>query len=196
MHITSMFIALLLAGPAAAQITCFPPPIDTCGKGVVRGTAAGDVEWAAWWVEQDFDWRRVQWYRLPGTPMITPPLPPGVLTAKDYAATLWRANMGAAMRSCTSPHKEAVAACNAMVLASEATRPPPILYDVDKATSADGTRPGYKRTATNQLAADGTRHRAGAWCECWRGALKPSVTGSQYCLVTNTASYSVCRRLP
>lgn len=194
-----LFAALLLCGaaqaqpaPAPAPVNCFPPPISACGKGPVRGMVDG-VEWGAWWAERAFDWQRVHWYRLPGANVLLPA--PGLADPQGFAAELWRLNLlGGNVRHCiASPHPTARPACLAMLAASEQTRPPPILYDVDRASALDGTRPGYRLTATGALALDGTRHRAGAWCECWRGAAKPGAT--QYCLVTQTASYAACRRL-
>ena len=191
MRCITLLVALLLAGAAQAQAACFPPPIDTCGRGPVRGVTAG-VEWGAWHAERNFDWTLVHWYRLPGAAVVVPPAASAV-GLKDYAAALWAANLGgAAVRSCLSPHPEAVPACNALVTAAAATRPPAILYEVDRATAADGTRPGFRLSATGALVSDGTRHRAGAWCECWRGAVKPGA--AQYCLITRTTSYAACRR--
>jgi len=181
------------AQPAASPTNCFPPPISDCGKGAVRGVTSG-VEWGAWWVEHNFDWQRVHWYRAPGATVVMPA--PGLADPLAFATELWRLNLGAGtVRNCiTGPHPEARPACLAMIAASELSRPPPIFYNVAAATAADGTRPGYKLTAAGALATDGTRHRAGAWCECWRGAAKPGAT--QYCLVTQTASYSACKRQP
>jgi len=185
--------AFLLAEVAQAQpLNCFPPPIDTCGKGVVRGTTDG-VEWIAWWIEANFEWRRVHWYRLPNEPTSMPQ--PGASSAKDPAGAASAATAAnGRMRSCNeAPHKEALAACRAMNLASDRTMPPAILYNVDRANRKDGTRPGYRLNAIGVLVTDGQRHRAGAWCECWRGAVKSGST--QYCLVTKTASYAACRRV-
>jgi hypothetical protein len=78
-------------------------------------------------------------------------------------------------------------------LASDGTRPPAILYDVDRSNRKDGTRTGYRLSASGTLVTDGQQHRSGAWCECWRGAIKVGTT--QYCLVTKTTSYAVCRRV-
>lgn len=193
-HLALTIASLLLFGASAfAQPAshCFPPPISDCGKGAVRGTTAG-VEWGAWWVERNFDWARVHWYRAPGASVVLPA--PGLSEPIAFATELWRLNLSGAVRNCASPHPAARPACVAMVSASEASRPAPIFYNVSTATAADGTRPGYRLTATGTLAVDGTRHLAGAWCECWRGAVKPGAT--QFCLVTQTASYAACRRLP
>ena len=185
--------ALLLATVAQAQpFNCFPPPIDTCGKGAVHGTTDG-VEWSAWWIEVKFEWRRVHWYRLLDGPTALPES--SASSAKDHGGAAQAANVGnGRMRSCNlAPHKEALAACRAMTVASDRTMPPAILYNVDRATSRDGTRPGYRLTAVGALVTDGQRHRAGAWCECWRSALKSGST--QYCVVTKTTSYAACRRV-
>jgi hypothetical protein len=80
-----------------------------------------------------------------------------------------------------------------MILASDRTLPPAILYNVDRSNRKDGTRPGYRLSASGALVTDGQQHRSGAWCECWRGAIKVGTT--QYCLVTKTASYAACRRV-
>lgn len=123
------------------------------------------------------------------------PAPGAAGTAQAFAAELWRLNAGDGLRRCGSSAAASAsirAACEAMRSALDATRPAPILYSVDRATDSDGTRPGYKLSSTGALVSDGTRHRAGAWCECWRGAVKPGA--SQYCLVTQTQSYSVCKR--
>lgn len=184
-------VSLLLAGSTHAQVTCFPPPVSDCGKGAVRGVTDG-VEWSAWWVERNFTWARAHWYRAPGATVILPA--PGISSQTAVAAELWRLNIGDAMKSCDAVPmpQEAFSACNAMRLAAEKSYPPEIRYAVDRATSADGTQPGYKLSSTGALVADGSRHRTGAACECWRGAVKPSA--SQYCLVTQTQSYTVCRR--
>lgn len=190
-------ISLLLffiSNVSTAQVTCFPPPVSDCGKGAVRGVTGG-VEWSAWWAERAFDWVPVHWYRAPGA-AVTLPAPGAASTAQDFAQALWRLNAGEGLRRCgTSAASSASirAACEAMRSAVEATKPAPILYNVDRATSTDGTRPGYRLiSSTGALVADGSRHKAGAWCECWRGAVKPGA--SQYCLVTQTQSYSVCKR--
>jgi hypothetical protein len=146
------------------------------------------VEYTAWWIEQNFDWSLVHYYKLPGFAISTPP--PGTLSIKDYAIALWKANIQPG-RSCMTPHPEAVGACNAMYKAAGASRPPEIWYDVAASTAKDGMRPGYK-LVNGALALDGTRHLSGAWCECWRGAIKPSTT--QYCKVTKTESYAACVR--
>lgn len=191
-RLTVAFALSLLASMAAqAQpLNCFPPPIDTCGKGVVRGSTDG-VEWVAWWVERDFEWHRVHWYFV-GEGAATPAapgasaVPAGVLSAATIDS--------GKLRSChASPHKQALAACRAMTAASDLTLPPAILYNVERATGKDGARPGFRRTVVGALLTDGQRHRAGAWCECWRGAVKLGTT--QYCLVTATESYAVCRRV-
>lgn len=177
---TAIFALVVPAAPALAQpLTCFPPPIDTCGKGVVRGATEG-VEWTAWWIESNFEWRRVHWYRLLDAPArlaepgaSAPTRPSGAVSAASA--------VNDRMRSCNeAPHKEALAACRAMILASNRTLPPAILYNVERANRRDDTRPGYRRSAVGALVADGQRHRAGAWCECWRGA----VNTTQYCLVS------------
>ena len=194
LKLTVTLVVALTAGMAAhAQpLNCFPPPIDTCGKGAVRGSTEG-VEWVAWWVERDFEWRRVHWYFV-DEGATTPPArgasaslePTGVVSAASIAS--------GKLRSChESPHKQALAACRAMTVASDLTIPPAILYDVDRATGKDGTRPGFHRTVVGALLTDGQRHRSGTWCECWRGAVKLGTT--QYCLVTQTESYAACRRV-
>ncbi len=162
------------------SLTCFPPPIDTCGKGLVRGSTDG-VAWVAWWIEQDFEWRRVHGYFIAD-----------VASAPDPLAA---ANVAdGTLRSChAAPHKQALAACRALTEASDRSLPPAILYDVDRATGKDGARPGFRRSAVGALQTDGQRHRAGTWCECWRGAVKLGTT--QYCLVTRTESYAACRRV-
>lgn len=187
---TAIIAGLLLATGAQAQpFNCFPPPIDTCGKGAVRGSTDG-VEWAAWWIEADFEWRRVHWYVLLDAP--TAPPGPVASSARGDAGAVSEAD--GTLRSCTvAPHRQALAACRAMIEASDKTRPPAILYDVDRANRKDGTRPGYRRTSIGALITDGRRHRAGTWCECWRGAVKSGTT--QYCLVTKTESYAACRRV-
>lgn len=188
-------IAALLLLPIGAQaqpLDCFPPPIDTCGKGVVRGVTDG-VAWTAWWVEVDFDWRRVHWYVLLGSPAAQRGLGANQPSGDAGAASDPR-GANATVRSCqVAPHKEALAACRAMTIASDRTRPPPILYDVERSDRKDGTRPGHRLTLIGMLVPDGARHRAGAWCECWRGAVKLGKT--QYCLVTKTESYAACRRI-
>ena len=191
---TALLVAsmLLVAAARAQPLTCFPPPIDTCGKGVVRGTTER-VEWMAWWVESNFEWRRVHGYRLLDEPAAMPA--PGASSARDQAGFV-SADKAAArgMRSCdVSPHKEALAACRALILASDRTMPPAILYNVDRAIRKYGTRPGFRINAIGALVPDGRRHRAGAWCECWRGAMKAGTV--QYCLVTQTASYAACQRV-
>ena len=187
-------LLLAAAQQATAQTanTCFPPPISDCGKGAVRGVTDG-VEWSAWWVERDFGWARAHWYRAPGATVILP-APGTASTPQGFAAELWRLNLGSTARSCDKVPIDPVAlpACNAMFRAAAQTMPPPILYDVGRATAADGTRPGYRLSSTGALVSDGTRHKTGTWCECWRGAVKPGA--SQYCLVTQTQSYAVCRR--
>lgn len=187
-------ISLLLffiSNVSTAQVTCFAPPISDCGKGAVRGVTDG-VEWSAWWVERNFTWARVHWYRAPGATVVLPA--PGTSSPTAFAAELWRLNIGDVMKSCDAAPmpQEAFSACNAMRLAAAKSYPPEILYAVDRATSADGTRPGYKLSSAGALVADGTRHKTGTSCECWRGAIKPSA--SQYCLVTLTQSYTVCKR--
>jgi len=184
-------LSLLLALPLAAwaQPSCFSPPVDPAGKGAVHGTTGG-VEWSAWWCEVKFDWVLAHWYRLPGYAVITPPV--GASGVKDYAAAVWRANVGA--NSCyTNPHPAGRPACAAMQIAAEASKPLPIFYNVNVATATNGTRPGYRLNA-GTLTTDGIRHLAGAWCECWRGAVKAG--SAQYCLVTNTESYAACVRQP
>jgi hypothetical protein len=194
MRLASTIVAVLLSatGAQAQTLNCFPPPIDTCGKGVVRGTTDG-VEWTAWWIESNFEWRRVHWYRLLDGP--TTPTEPGASSAQSRAGAVSAGNgANSRMRSCNvAPHKEALAACRAMTLASDRTLPPAILYNVDRANRSDGTRPGHRLNAIGALVTDGTRHRTGAWCECWRGAVKVGTT--QYCLVTETASYAACLRV-
>lgn len=193
MKLTPAVLAMLLATVVRAQpLNCFPPPIDTCGKGVVRGTTDG-VEWTAWWIESKFEWRRVHWYRLIDGPPV--PLDPGASSAKGRAGSVSAPDAANdRMRSCdVAPHKEALAACRAMILASDRTLPPAILYNVDRSNRKDGTRPGYRLSANGALVTDGLQHRSGTWCECWRGAIKVGTT--QYCLVTKTASYAACRRV-
>jgi hypothetical protein len=195
MTVTTALLTLpMLVGAAArAQpLNCFPPPIDTCGKGVVRGTT-DRVEWVAWWIESNFEWRRVHWYRLLDEPASMPA--PGARAAEGHDGPVSATRPAdQALRSCdVSPHQEALAACRALTLASDRTVPPAILYNVDRAVGKDGTRPGYRRSGTGGLVVDGQRHRAGTWCECWRGAVKMGKT--QYCLVTQTASYAACRRV-
>jgi len=189
---TTCIAALLMPIGAQAQpLDCFPPPIDTCGKGVVRGVTDG-VAWTAWWIEVNFEWRRVHWYVLLGSPAAQ--FGHGASSPDDAAAATERSRANATVRSCqVAPHKEALAACRAMTIASDQTRPPPILYDVDRSDTKDGTRPGHRLTLIGRLVPDGKRHRVGAWCECWRGAVKSGKT--QYCLVTKTESYAACRRV-
>jgi len=188
-HILALVLSLFALGAAAQAPACWPPPIDTAGKGAVHGTVNG-VEWSAWWCVKNFDWARVHWYRLPGATVIAPA--PGASGVKDYAISLWNANIKD--RGCTaSVHPEAVPACNAMFAASSVSRPPDIWYDVAAATSKDGTRPGYKLSSTGTLVADGTRHLAGSICDCPAGSVKPSST--QYCLVYKTTSYAACVRV-
>ena len=185
--------ALVLATAAQAQVRhCFPPPIDTCGKGAVRGNTQG-VEWVSWWVESDFEWRRVHWYFVLGSPATSAAA--GAASAADHASVVSAANVAnGTLRSChVAPHKEALAACRAMGEASDRSMPPAILYNVERTARKDGTRPGYRRTPIGALVADGQRHRADTWCECWRGAVKLGTT--QYCLVTQTESYAACRRV-
>ena len=167
--------------------TCLPPPVDNCGKGPVHGTVE-KVEYMAWWVPLNFEWALQHWYRLPGFSVHAPS--PGASSVKDYAIYLWPHNVEAD-RSFVTPHPAAGPACNAMYAAARLTRPPEIWYDVMAATAADGKRPGYK-LVNGALVLDGTRHLAGAWCECWRAAVKPGTT--QYCKVTKTESYAACRR--
>lgn len=189
----SVAIALIFSiGAGMAQtnqtLTCLPPPVDNCGKGPVHGTV-NRVEYMAWWVPQNFEWALQHWYRLPGFVVHAPS--PGASSVKDYAIYLWQRNVEAG-RSCVVPHPEAVPACNAMYAAARLTMPPEIWYDVMSTTAADGKRPGYK-LVNGALVLDGTRHLAGAWCECWRAAIKPSST--QYCKVTKTESYAACKRV-
>ena len=191
--VVALTVAITPGMAAHAQpLNCFPPPIDTCGKGAVRGSTEG-VEWVAWWVERDFEWRRVHWYFIDGG-AATPPARGARSALEPTSAASAARNAGGKLRSChESPHKEALAACRAMTAASDLTIPPAILYDVDRAPGKDVTRPGFRRTAVGALLTDGQRHRAGTWCECWRGAVKLGTT--QYCLVTQTESYAACRRL-
>lgn len=194
MRLTAVFALALLAHTAAlAQpLNCFPPPIDTCGKGAVRGSTEG-VEWVAWWVERDFEWHRVHWYFLGEG--ATAPAAPGAIAALEPAGILSAASIASGkLRSChVAPHTEALAACRAMTVASDLTMPSAVLYNVGRATGKDGARPGFRRTAVGALLTDGQRHRAGAWCECWRGAVK--LGNTQYCLVTQSESYAACRRV-
>lgn len=194
---TACIAATLLAPPAQAQaqaqaLNCFPPPIDTCGKGAVRGSTDG-VAWVAWWVEHDFEWRRVHWYFVADGSAA--PAATGVNANQEPTGVLSAANIAnGTLRSChVAPHRQALAACRALTVASDRTLPPAILYNVDRATAKDGARPGYGRTAIGALLTDGQRHRAGTWCECWRGAVKLGTT--QYCLVTQSESYAACRRV-
>ena len=190
---TTAFVAALTlaAGVQAQAFNCFPPPIDTCGKGAVRGTTDG-VGWVAWWVESNFEWRRVHWYFLLDN---TAGLPgPIAGSAGNAGAASAAGTTTGAIRSChAAPHKEALAACRALVEASDRTMPPAILYNVERTASKDGMQPGYRRTAIGALVTDGQRHRRDAWCECWRGTVKLGTT--QYCLVTQTESYAACRRV-
>lgn len=189
---TAFVAALTLAGGAQAQpFNCFPPPIDTCGKGAVRGST-DRVGWVAWWVERNFEWQRVHWYFLLDNPAGLPG--PDAGSAGNAGAASMAGVAAGALRSChAAPHKEALAACRALVEASDRTLPPAILYNVERARSKDGLRPGYRRTAIGALIVDGQRHRTDTWCECWRGAVKLGTT--QYCLVTQTESYTACRRV-
>lgn len=186
---------VLLAPAVQAQVSglnCFPPPIDTCGQGVVRSSTEG-VAWVAWWVERDFEWHRVHGYFI--TEAAATPSAPGAGAQPDAAGGLSPAHLAdGTLRSChVSPHKQALAACRALIEASDRTRPPAILYNVDRALGRDGARPGYRLTAIGALQPDGYRHAAGTWCECWRGAVKRGKL--QYCLVTQTGSYAACRRV-
>lgn len=89
MNIITALIFSMLAATAQAQQappnTCFPPPVSDCGKGAVRGVTEG-VEWSAWWVERDFDWKREHWYRAPGATVILPA--PGISSPIAFAAGL------------------------------------------------------------------------------------------------------------
>lgn len=189
---TAIMATLLLAAGAQAQsFNCFPPPIDTCGKGAVRGSTDG-VEWVSWWVERNFEWQRVHWYFLRDSSAALPGY--GASSAPNSAAASAANVANGTLRSChVAPHSQALAACRAMTEASDRTMPPAILFNVDRTHRKDGTRPGYRRTAVGALITDGQRHRVDAWCECWRGAVKLGST--QYCLVTQTESYAACRRV-
>jgi len=187
-HLLALVLSLFTLTASAQTIPCWPAPIDSAGKGAVHGTTNG-VEWSAWWCVVNFDWSRVHWYRTSGAVVITPP--PGTSGIKAYAQALWSANI--TTHNCsTNMHPEAALACAEMNKQSMASRPPDIWYDVAAATSKDGTRPGYKLSSTGALVLDGTRHLAGAWCECYKGAVKPGAT--QYCLVYKTTSYAACVR--
>lgn len=186
---------VLLAPAVQAQVSalnCFPPPIDTCGKGVVRGSTDG-VAWVAWWVERDFEWHRVHGYFI--TDAAVAPAAPGASARSTGTGALSPdALADGRLRSChVAPHTQALAACRALTEASDRTLPPAILYNVDRAVGRDGARPGYRRSANGALQPDGQRHAAGTWCECWRGAVKRGKL--QYCLVTQTESYAACRRV-